>query len=845
VTTATRAYACTDERRRAALAAHPSLMGIDFLEVSADQGSLFLHFVPAASGVTKTVVPSDLTAANVRITGGVRITRIEVVGDPVELPGGVLRVNVEDDDETASSVGDFSPYTLQLVDVGDLDPLFSEVTFSFKVECPSEFDCEPEQECPVEILSEPELDYLAKDYASFRRLMLDRLSVLMPDWEERNPADLQITLIELLAYVGDYLSYQQDAVATEAYLGTARQRVSARRHARLVDYFMHDGCNARAWVHVQLRDGSGPVKLPGPSSDGPITRLLTKTDRPSGTLHPDQLPAATSAGAEVFETMHAATLYAAHNEIELYTWGERECCLPRGATGATLRGRLDDLERGDFLLFEEVCGPNTGAPEDADPKHRHVVRLTRVAPTRDELGGRFAQQPDDDPVDVTEIEWHPEDALPFPLCISARKDEEHGGDYVDNVSVARGNIVLADHGLTIESEPLGAVPDEAPTPRIRNDSRPGKDEPEPVFPRFRPSPERGPLTQAAPYVERRPAASSAGEPPLASAASVMRWDLRDTLPQIQLTDSDGAEWLPARDLLESGPATRRFVAEVETDGRSYLRFGDDTFGLRPAGGTAFTARYRVGNGTRGNVGSDAIAYVLTEDADVRAARNPLPAWGGTEPESIEQVRQNAPSAFRVQERAVTPEDYAEVAQRHPQVQRAAATIRWTGSWYTVFLTVDRFGGRTVDAIFEEELRAHLERYRLAGHDLEVDGPRYVPLEVEMKVCVLPEHFRSDVKAVLLEVLGNRNLPDGRRGLFHPDNFTFGQPVYLSRLYEAAQAVEGVDWVEISAFGRLGLTDDQALKDGKLSLHRLEIARLDNDPNFPENGVLRLRMEGGK
>jgi hypothetical protein len=29
------------------------------------------------------------------------------------------------------------------------------------------------------------------------------------------------------------------------------------------------------------------------------------------------------------------------------------------------------------------------------------------------------------------------------------------------------------------------------------------------------------------------------------------------------------------------------------------------------------------------------------------------------------------------------------------------------------------------------------------------------------------------------------------------------------------------------------------------LHRLEIARLDNDPNFPENGVLRLIMEGGK
>jgi hypothetical protein len=47
------------------------------------------------------------------------------------------------------------------------------------------------------------------------------------------------------------------------------------------------------------------------------------------------------------------------------------------------------------------------------------------------------------------------------------------------------------------------------------------------------------------------------------------------------------------------------------------------------------------------------------------------------------------------------------------------------------------------------------------------------------------------------------------------------------------------------FQRQGVPDDRALRESKLSLHRLEIARLDNDPNFPENGVLRLVMEGGK
>jgi predicted phage baseplate assembly protein len=216
-----------------------------------------------------------------------------------------------------------------------------------------------------------------------------------------------------------------------------------------------------------------------------------------------------------------------------------------------------------------------------------------------------------------------------------------------------------------------------------------------------------------------------------------------------------------------------------------------------------------------------------------------------EPESIEDVRRNAPEAFRIQERAVTPDDYAAMAERHPEVQKAAGTLRWTGSWYTVFVTIDRKGGLDVDAGFEADVRRHLEKYRMAGHDLVVDGPRYVSLEVELAVCVRPDYFRSDVKAALLDLFSNRQLAAGRCGLFHADNFTFGQPVFLSPLYAAAQAVPGVAWVKVTKFQRQGMPSVAALESGRLLLDRLEIARLDNDPNFPERGVLRLCLEGGK
>src|SRR5262249_23573579 len=254
--------------------------------------------------------------------------------------------------------------------------------FSFKVECPTDFDCRPVLVCPPAFEAAPEIDYLAKDYESFRQLMLDRMAVLAPEWRERSAADLGVTLVELAAFVGDYLSYHQDAVATEAYLGTARRRVSVRRHARLVDYAMHDGCNARAWV--QLKVDSDVVRL------SPTDPASVPKGTPLCTALPGRGPVITdgallSTADAVFETMQDVdALYAAHDRIEFYTWSDQRCCLPIGAMAATLKGHLPNLTigdadtPGDVLIFEEIVGPLTGEAEDADPSHRWAVRLTRV-----------------------------------------------------------------------------------------------------------------------------------------------------------------------------------------------------------------------------------------------------------------------------------------------------------------------------------------------------------------------------------------------------------------------------------------------------------------------------------
>lgn len=841
-------YFCCDEKRRDAVRdARPvKLNGIDFLEVvSKSQKELEVHFIHSPSGPAGAISSlSALTIDNFAIEGGARISGIQVVS--IKPDRNVVTVIVD-------KAGDYSDYTLKLVSgKGDqqppegYDPRLCAVTFCFKIDCPSDFDCRPECPCPPETPDAPEIDYLAKDYASFRRLMLDRMSLLAPQWRERNPADLGVALVELLAYAGDYLSYRQDAVATEAYLETARRRVSLRRHARLVDYFMHDGCNARAWIQVQVDADSVQLKRLAtlPSGAGTPTQFF---------VHQNGLPPRIAPGSEAHRAVLAASqpvfelldedarLYSAHNKIDFYTWDDELCCLPKGATKATLADPAQRLRLkpngGDVLVFEEVLGPKTGDAADADRTHRHAVRLTAATRGMDPLK---PNRP------IVDIEWSVADALPFPLCISARKDAAHGGGLHIGISVAHGNIVLADHGRTLDPEDIGQPPapsplltrvpalhegccDEnalqTPTPRLA------------VYPRYRPALHEGPLTQAAPYI------------PGSSASEAMAWEKNAVLPAVKVTQGTGnarRTWTPRRDLLGSGPDDTHFVVEIENDGVASLRFGDGQYGKRPLENVAMKADYRVGNGGAGNVAAETLQHVMTHVAGIRGVRNLLPARGGVEPESMEQVRQNAPYAFRTQQRAVTEADYAEMAQRdEPGLQRAAATFRWTGSWHTVFVTADRRGGAPVDQGFKDALRDKLERYRMAGHDLEVDSPRPVSLEIEMHVCVKAGHFRSHVKQALLEIFSNRDLPDGRRGLFHPDNFSFGQTVFLSPLYAAAQAVAGVASVTVTRFGRQGELRDAEPAADRIELGDLEIARLDNDPNFPEHGVFRITLGGGK
>lgn len=821
------------EQRRRRLSQDPAYRGLDGAEARWDGESqrwwLVLHMVPAPPG--QRAIPPGLTAESFRLRPvaegtGHRLAVTEVL-DPYNPLATTLKVAVEPRGnlDPRALQRDPNPYRVELVDVPRIDPLFSSATFSF---LPS--GLRARAEAAGELLQEAgetlaPLDYMARDYRSLRALMLDRMELAAPDWRERNPADLGVAVVEALAYAGDQLSYYQDAVATEAYLSTARRRISVSRHARLVDYQLSEGLNARVWIRVEVEEGAEDVPLPRGS------QFLTRGgDLPAALSFPSpEYDQALASGARVFESCRPQRLFAAHRRLPFHTWGAQDYRLPAGATGAALAGHLPDLREGDVLILEETGDPATGEAGGALVHRRWPVRLSRrPVLTHDPLAGREEGTREsesgagaDPGAPVTEIRWHREDALPFPLTVARSR----GGRPRRDLAVARGNVVLADHGMTvIESLP--------PVPRGRP---------------FQPVLSLPAVTFRQPPPDR----------PVISARRTLEQDPEATRPMVELLEEDelvydphrppdqprGPVWRAVRDLLGSGPMDRHFVVEVETDGSARLRFGDGRHGRRPTPQSRLWAFYRVGAGPAGNVGPGAVRHAVTDDPRVTGATNPLMARGGLDREGLDHARFHAPPEPVVQERCVTEDDFVQILQRDPEVLGAAVRLCRTGTWRTAFVHVQRRGGAALDRAFRVRLRALLAPRLLAADQVRLLEPRWAALELKLRVRPRGGGFAEVVRRRLLEVLGDGELPRGGRGFFHPDRFTFGQPVYASQVLDEARGVRGVEEVEVETFRRRDGLHPEAARNGTLETGPREIVLLRNDPASPQLGRLEIVLEG--
>jgi hypothetical protein len=842
--------------------------GIDWVEVDCDdQTTLVVHFL------NSTAVAGTLAAEGpVSITGGDSVPAAAF---------GNLGAGTWSTDEDGrplltlhtACAGDFSDYVLSIASPV-LDPYYASVSFSFKAECPSTLDCAPAPvTCPAPGGTMPPIDYLAKDFNSFRKALSDYSVWAYPQWVERDEPDVGMVLLELLSAVGDQLSYLQDRFAAEATFATCTERRSLVRHARLVDYEPAPAMSAQ--VLVQLDVASGPLPpgalLLAAQPDGQVLGFEVG----QGLADPSTYQVSTSTFTvdprwnAIDRSGSAGTGEEGCTggpggpwRILPYWWDDSKQCLTAGSTDMWVIGQGYGFPIGDAL--NDVPGLalliDTAAASSLDPPLREVVRLSNAVEEVDPLTG----------TQLTHLFWPASQALTVDhdLC------QTH----------LAGNLLPASEGRRYSEQFMVAPPAGAPpaTP-VNAIARPGPNascgDTAPIFLHtlsqgrlaWLPPPGNGLAVGPGP-VGGATAAGGTGLPaPVPGAVTALpeivltqlapspsepatTWQWFRSLLQCPLYPDLPAYTVDPVSFIDTRPVSQRWsgpaVWEYDGDGGDSVRFGDDVFGQRPDPGTVFQVTYRTTSGAAGNVGADSITgFDPSLGGIVLSATNPFPAVGGADEEPAELVQRRAPYAFQaVQYRAVRAPDYEAAAETLPAVQDAGTSFRWTGSWLTVFTTAEPVGGghggdlALADKVDLIEL---LDRRRLAGYESYVLDPDYVGLDVVVTLCAEDWAFRSDVSTAATAELGTGLNAAGRPGFFAPVNWTFGTALQRSALEAAVQAAVGVEGVVSVYYRRRGVTSGFVVMPGTVSIGADQVVQVWNDPDHPDRGSLSIVVGGGK
>jgi len=756
--------------------------GIRYLSIEFDEGAEF----PAVVTAHLNRPVGSLSEDDVVVSGGRRLQPPE---HEVELVGRSVVVRFR-------GFGDHSPYTVALRGGGGaaIHPFFASADFTFTIDCEAG-DC---RESPTEAgrprPQPPALDLLTKDFEGFVNLLADWVRVRNPHVADLSGASFERVLLDLLAWAGDMLSYHQDRVANEAFVETAGQRFSLRQHAVLLG--------------SRLDDGHAPTTLLGfdVETSGFVPAGLRVRMRTS----PDEVPVS-------FVVARRTRVLAERSSASLRVAAFPDAAdaeVLAGATELLLWGHEVGLQAGDRLAFVQ-------------DSFAQVVTLARPPARLLEPG--WVEDPSesfdpagDPPAAVTRVEWLE------PLAAALRP-------WGEEPLVLYGNVVDVVYGT-----PRRAVVDPS--------ARPRRDE---VAVR---------LTGRNSIVTHRPA----GDGYLLRALRVPEWpvvhdddDAGSSAPAVEVVVS-GEAWTRVEHLHTSRSYDLHFTAEADEEGAVWLRFGDGVHGREVALASRddpvgeLELRYRTGDPVSGNVGLgtlvDVVRPVTGTDEQVAldalgtvAVTNVVPAMGGREPHTLARTREMLPASLRhgPLERAVALEDYASVAMAVPGAGRATARAAG-GLFNTVLVLVDPEGADSLDETLQGQVHDHVDGLRMAGREHVVLPAEYVPLEVELLLCVEPGFAGHLVRDRVLAEL--RPGSAERPGWFHPDRLSFGDTVRLGDLIAFVQAIPGVRSVTPSIFRPLGDATGPAVRHVIL-LGRTKVARLDADPDYPENGTLEVRVVG--
>ncbi len=256
-------------------------------------------------------------------------------------------------------------------------------------------------------------------------------------------------------------------------------------------------------------------------------------------------------------------------------------------------------------------------------------------------------------------------------------------------------------------------------------------------------------------------------------------------------------WQECDDLADAEPLDRVYVTRDDDTQHTSVLFGNGTHGARPPTGRAnIKASYRYGIGQAANLPAWAISQLATHPLGAQAVTNPLPATGGADADRPDQIRANTPLAVMALDRLVSVSDYADFARTYAGIAKATSAKLSDGVETLVHLTVAGVDDIPIDTTSDlyANLLKSLRDFGDPSLDVAVALRRLRLLVIAASVVLLPDYAWEDVeprlRAALLACFAFM-----ARGL--------GQSAYLSEAIAAAQAVEGVAWLDVTLFDSVG------------------------------------------
>lgn len=230
--------------------------------------------------------------------------------------------------------------------------------------------------------------------------------------------------------------------------------------------------------------------------------------------------------------------------------------------------------------------------------------------------------------------------------------------------------------------------------------------------------------------------------------------------EVLVNEGNGFEpWEYVPTFLQSRSIDKHFTIRMDGSASATILFGNGTLGAIPQpfdGG--IVAKYRVGGGTQGNVVPNFITEMVQPLAFIQETYNPHVAKEeGSDVESLEDARGNAIKGLRTLERAVTLQDFKDIAFKLPFTKLSDAEDLPDGRTVDVYILPKT--GSTLTEDQKTEAQEFYNTVRMAGTNPVVKNPILVPLDIKVTIDKLKRDttdYNTLVKNILEDyfTLGN-------------------------------------------------------------------------------------------